>query len=581
MADLEETIARDPASQQKLEMGKIGPYKIIEFLGRGGAGIVYRAVDSDNAEVAIKVITATPFVPQSEIRRFTREAETSKLLRSHPNIITVYDTGQDGQDYYISMELVPGGRTLHDIVGNKLSVKEVLDYAVPVAQALTFAHKQGILHRDLKPANILINEFNQPLLADFGLAKTENSQQLTLTGNIVGTPKYMSPEQCGMGDGEVTNQSDIYSFGFMIYELLTGVPPYPITSDMQLSEVFRLIRDHEAVPPRRLRKDISRNLEAVVLRMLEKETSLRYKEMSQVCADLEACQAGTAVSVRRLSLSERFEKWVRRHSTQALTIAIALGIGVALYYFAVIPWTKDSREAKQWVDVVATAARHKSERLEEELAALKHPGTPAGDEATAGTALLLKGRELLAGGRLDDAEAQYKSAVEWAEKNSHNGILLESRNSLARIAMAKDENDKAAKIFQDIASVNGKNTLNGQLALFEAGAALWLQNNETDAFRLWQEILSTGKGENKAGVDSRSSAGYINLLSKAMLGRGKNANVEEVISSCPPVFKGLGYWVLAQNTAVGKLKNEYLAEATKNKGIFVWIKQEEEHDGKK
>ncbi|MFZ2654507.1 MAG: serine/threonine-protein kinase, partial [Victivallales bacterium] len=571
----------DPASRQEPSMGKIGPYKIIEFLGRGGAGIVYRAVDSDKAEVAIKVITATPFVPQSEIRRFIREAETSKLLRRHPNIITVYDTGQDGHDYYISMELVPGGKTLHDIVGMKLSVKEVLAYAVPVAQALAFAHKEGILHRDLKPANILINEFNQPLLADFGLAKTESSQQLTLTGNIVGTPKYMSPEQCGMGDGEVTNQSDIYSFGFVIYELLTGGPPYPITPEMQLAEVFRLIRDHEAVPPRKLRKDISRNLEAVVLRMLEKEKKLRYKDMAQVCADLEACQAGMPVSVRRLSWAERWEKWLRKHSSQAITAAVAISIAACLYYFLVIPWMKGSGFAKQKVDLIAVTAKHRSERLEEELEALKHPGTPAGDEAAAGTALLLKGRESLSGGRLDKAEAQYVSAAEWAEKNGHNGILLESRNSLARIELARGSNDKAAKMFQDVASLYGRNTLNGQLALFEAGAALWLHKNDADSFRLWQEIAAANRRDSRGAVDNKEPVNYINLLSRAMLGRGKNASVGEIATSCPTVFKGLGYWVLAQNTAAGKLKNEYLAEAMKNKGIFVWIKQEEENDGKK
>ena len=230
------------------------------------------------------------------------------------------------------MELVKDGRTLEDIIGKNLPVGEVLNYAVPVARALEFAHKEGILHRDLKPANILINEFNQPLLADFGIAKIESAERLTMTGAVIGTPRYMSPEQCGFGDGRVTNQSDIYSFGLMLYELLTGTFPYPIANDMGLPEIFKTICQQEVVPPRKIRKDISRNLEAVILRMLEKEKKLRYKDISQVCSDLEACKLGGPVSVRCLTPAEKWEKWVRRNSTLAITIGAALLVGFLLFY---------------------------------------------------------------------------------------------------------------------------------------------------------------------------------------------------------------------------------------------------------
>ncbi|HBC88009.1 MAG TPA: hypothetical protein DCZ94_13745 [Lentisphaeria bacterium] len=581
MSDFEETLARDNAGQQEISKGKIGPYRIIEFLGRGGTGIVYRAADADKAEIAIKVMTTTPFVPQAEISRFLREAEASKLLRRHPNIITVYDTGRSGPDYYIAMELVPGGRTLKEMVGKNLSIKEVLDYVVPVAQALAFAHNEGILHRDLKPANILINEFNQPLLADFGLAKMENSQQLTLTGTIMGTPRYMSPEQCGAGDGEFTNQSDIYSFGFMVYELLTGVSPYPVTPDMPLPEMFKMICRHEAKPPRKLRKDISRNLEAVVLKMLEKEKKLRYRDMSRVCADLEACRDGNPVSVRRLSLAERWEKWLRRHRAQAITVSIFLAIGGALYYFFVVPMTSERSIAKQKVDISAVAAKHKSERLEEEISALKNQGMSTAGEMEEGTKILLKARESLSRGRLDDAEPQFKSAEEWAVKNSHKGMLLESKNSLARIAMVKGQYVKAVEIFKSVAESYGKKTLSGQIAFFEAGAASWLQENEADAFKLWQEIVDADGAGKKSLVDTKDLGSYIKLLSKAMLSRGKNYGDEKYCLSSPQVLKGLGYWALAQNTPAGKLKDGYLAEAARNRGIFIWIKQEVEDEGKK
>ncbi len=578
MSDVQETIARTGAVKQAPALGKLGPYILVDYIGRGGAGIVYRARDADKAEVAVKVMTATPAVSHAEIARFLREAETSKLLRKHPNIITVYDTGQDGQDYYIAMELVPGGKTLSDLEGKKLPVKEILNYVIPVAKALEYAHQEGIVHRDLKPANILINEFNQPLLADFGLAKMETSQQLTMTGTVMGTPWYMTPEQCGMGDGEYTQQSDIYAFGFMLYELLTGVPPYPLNTEMQLPEIFSTIREVEPVPPRKLRKDISRNLEAVILRTLEKEKKLRYKEMSQVRADLEACLAGAPVSVRRLSWAEEWEKWLRKHSSQAIIAAVAIAIGVSLYYFLVVPWMKGSGFAKQNADLDAVAAKHKADRLEEELILLKKTDATPDEEAKT-IAMLQKGREAVAAGRLDDAESKFRSAADWAEKNGHKGMLLESRSFVARIALAKGEKFKAAQMFQEISDAYGKNTLNGKIALFECAAAKWLQEDDAEACKIWQ--LLAGMDSAAADVDIKTPGGYIKFLSKAMLDRGKSIGANEVTSSCPQLFRGLAYWVLAQCTVAGKMKEEYLSEASKNKGIFIWIRQEVGHEAGK
>ncbi len=566
---------RGGSKPRDIPMGTIGPYRIVEFLGRGGAGIVYSAKDADNAMVAVKVMTATPFMEETEIKRFLREAESAKLLRKHPNIITVYDTGRDGQNYYIVMELVPGGKTLDGLVGKNLSVKEILDYVIPVAHAIAYAHKEGILHRDLKPENVLINEFNQPLLADFGLAKSENTPQLTMTGTIMGTPRYMSPEQCGFGDSLTTNQSDIYSFGIMLYELLTGTLPYPITEEMNLPEIFRLIRDHEARPPRKLRREISRNLEAVVLRMIEKEKQLRYRDMSQICADLEACQAGKAVSVRRLSLAERWEKWARRHATQAITIAAALAIGGALYYFVIAPNTSGRADAKQLVDVSAVAGKHKSMRLEEEIEELKHPGMHSGDNESAGMKQLLQGRILLSDGHLDEARTNFQSAREWAEKNEHAGILHESMSSLARIALAKGDNSKAAGMFNELALELGKSTPNGQMALFEAGAAQWLQKNEKEAMQAWQEIEDRDNADKKRGIDSGQLGSYIVIFAQVMMKHKDFAKIEATVTEGPKIFKGLGFWVLAQNVADKEKRKEYLDEAALNKGIFIWINKEE------
>jgi tetratricopeptide (TPR) repeat protein len=576
--DSDQTLTLSPGPSQPSELGTVGPYRLVEFLGRGGTGMVYRATDADQSAIALKVMTASPLIPPAEISRFLREAETAKRLRTHPNIITVYDIGQEGQDHYIAMELVPGGRTLQRVTGGNLSVKAVLDYAVPIAQALAYAHQEGILHRDIKPANILINEFNQPLLADFGLAKAMDAPHLTMTGAVLGTPRYMSPEQCGLGDAEVTSQSDIYSFGLVVYELLTGRLPYPVTQEMSLPEIFTLIRDCEPLPPRKLRPEISRNLEAVVLRMIDKEKRLRYKEMAQVCADLEACQAGRPVSVRRLSMAERWEKWLRHHGPLAITAAAALAIGGALYYGIVAPRARSQLYAKQQADVRALAARHRAAGLEKELEALRHPGTPRNeDDGSVGTGLLLLGREHLAQGRWEGAQASHRAAADWAEKNGHRGILLESRNSLARIALAKGNPGQAAESFQAVALDYGKQTLHGQLALFEAAAARWRQGKVDAAASLWQEIARINRGERRRGIDSRAANDYLAGLAEAMLNRGEPTDPAAMISSSPPVFIGLGYWVLAQKAASTAMRDECLAKATANQGIFVWINPEGDH----
>ncbi len=557
-----------------LSKGSIGPYKLIEFIGMGGTGMVYRAKDADGAEIALKVMVVTPLMTREDIRRFISEAEMSKRLRRHPNIITVYDTGHEEQNYYIAMELVPKGRTLDDLVGRNISVEEFLGYVIPVAEALAYAHKEGILHRDLKPGNILLNEFNQPLLADFGLAKSETAQRMTMTGTVMGTPRYMSPEQCGFGSAHVTNQSDIYSFGVLAYELLTGMLPYhAFTPDLGLAEVFKIICSAEPVPPRKLRPDVSRNLEAVILRMLEKELKLRYKDMGQVCEDLIACREGRPVSVRRLSWAERFEKWVRFHAPQAITAALAIFAGCILYFGFILPKAHDKTYAKQNADVNALAAKRKAALLEKELEALKHPGSVKGDDDSRGTQLLQQARASLAEGTLDKAYDEFKAAREWAEKNGHNGILAESLFGIGRIALAKGRCEDACKTFDVIAALCGKETLYGRLAIFEAASALWIEGRKDDALKAWGELAGTAGGSKD--FDSEGTSGYIVSLAEMMLQPEKYPDMEDKVSSSPQIFRGLGYWTLAQCAKDDAEKTRFAADAARQKGIFIWIKKEE------
>ena len=210
----------------------LGPYRLRSLLGQGGMAMVYEASSPTGLLVALKVLQESPFLPAGMLERFHREAEAAKRLGSHPNIVTVHETGQAGRDHYIAMELVPGGQTLAcRIRRGPLPVAEALQLAIKIADALAFAHRQGIVHRDIKPGNILLSAADEPLLSDFGLARIEMdpSRSLTVSSLTGGTPRYMAPEQAASLRA-ASHLSDQYSFGVLLYEMLTVQPPYRIDS---------------------------------------------------------------------------------------------------------------------------------------------------------------------------------------------------------------------------------------------------------------------------------------------------------------------------------------------------------------
>jgi len=267
-------------------MNKIGKYKILGTLGKGGMGIVYKGLDPDiEREVAIKTIrfdTLTEGVEKEEmLTRVIREAKAAGRL-NHPNIITIYDVVRDNDLTYIVMQYVDGP-SLQAMIdsGKSFSPQEIIETLKPIAEALDFAHGGGIIHRDIKPANILIDRSGQPFLADFGVARIETST-LTQAGTTVGTLSYMSPEQV---KGEtVDKRSDIFALGVILYELLAGKKPFG--GDNMSTIVYRIVNEE----PRRIteiNKDLHGGYESVVRRALAKNPEDRYQRCREMIADLE------------------------------------------------------------------------------------------------------------------------------------------------------------------------------------------------------------------------------------------------------------------------------------------------------
>jgi branched-chain amino acid transport system substrate-binding protein len=266
----------------------IGRYRILHLLGAGGMATVYKALDVNlEREMAIKFIRSDSFPPtrlDEILKRFEREAKALARL-SHPHIVKVYDYGEYQGAPYLVMEYQPGG-TLKDRLGGPIPYLEAIDFLLPVARALAYAHRHGVLHRDIKPANILIDAENEPVLGDFGIAKlleTEDGATLTATGVGIGTPEYMAPEQ-GMGL-VIDVRADIYALGVVLYELITGKKPF--TADTPMQVVFKHV--HEPLPdPRLIVPDLPQAVVDLVNKAMAKDPQQRYSTVVEVIAVMES-----------------------------------------------------------------------------------------------------------------------------------------------------------------------------------------------------------------------------------------------------------------------------------------------------
>jgi serine/threonine-protein kinase len=282
-----------------------GGYELREELGRGGMGIVYKAWDPAlQRTVALKVVRAGELASDDDLARFRAEAQAAAGL-AHENIVPIYSVSEQQGQPYFTMKYVEGVTLSQLLAKGPLSGRDAVRTLLPIAEAVQHAHAQGILHRDLKPSNILIDQEGKPHVTDFGLAKVVTRSHwkadaahpvatLTRTGAILGTPSYMPPEQAAGSRGTVGPAADVYALGAILYEMLTGRPPFQAASAM---DTLLLVLEQEPVPPRALNPKVDRELEAVCLKCLQKPAGLRYASAGELAADLRAFLQGESLSV--------------------------------------------------------------------------------------------------------------------------------------------------------------------------------------------------------------------------------------------------------------------------------------------
>jgi eukaryotic-like serine/threonine-protein kinase len=307
-----------------------GDYELLEEIARGGMGVVYKARQvSLNRVVALKMILAGRFAGAEEVRRFLTEAEAAANL-NHPNIVPIYEVGQHEGHHYFSMRFVEGGSLaqLREGAGWKSDDgRGAARLLAKVARAVHCAHQQGILHRDLKPGNILVDADGEPHVTDFGLARqlTKDSS-LTLSGAVLGTPSFMAPEQAAGKTRELTPAADVYSLGSILYYLLTGQPPFAAET---LLDTLAQVLGGEVILPRTVNPRVSRDLEQISLRCLEKSSGLRYHSAGALAEDLEKFLRNEPVEVRASGIWERLRLWGRRQPALASHL-VALAMCAAI-----------------------------------------------------------------------------------------------------------------------------------------------------------------------------------------------------------------------------------------------------------
>jgi WD40 repeat protein len=335
-----------PPASPALPGRRVGDYELLEEIGRGGMGVVYKARQvSLGRVVALKMILGGVLASRADGQRLRNEAEAAARLQ-HPGIVAIHEVGEWAGQPFFSMDYVEGPALADLVREHPLAARRAAGYVEAIAHAVQHAHDHGVLHRDLKPTNVLVGADDRPRVTDFGLARqVKEGQRLTGTGQVLGTPSYMSPEQASGNPEAVGPASDVYALGAVLYELLTGRPPFRGETPL---DTLRLVLDGEPVPPRQLQPKVPRDLETICLKCLQKEPAKRYPSAAALADDLRRFLDRQPIRARPVSSLERAWRWGRRNwavaGLTATVVAVVLA-GASISAFFIGLASERAREA--------------------------------------------------------------------------------------------------------------------------------------------------------------------------------------------------------------------------------------------
>ena len=523
--DNENDEASEPTIARMLK--DFGDYELLEEIGRGGQGVVYRARQKSlNRIVALKVIGLAHWATEAHVKRLRMEAEAAAHL-DDPRIVPIYEIGERDGACYFSMKLIEGGQ-LDKVVGSELMPgRKAAELIAKLARTLDYAHQHGVLHRDVKPGNILIDVKGEPHLTDFGLARlVETESTVTRTLEVLGTPSYMAPEQAVGNNTQLTGATDVYGLGAVFYQLLTGHPPF---AGGTTYETVRLVLETQPRQPRLWNPRVNRDLETICLKCLEKEPSKRYASAQALAEDLERFLRNEPIRSRRSSQLERVRRWCKRKPLVASLIALLILV-VAVAMAGVLWELPRVQEERALVRRAKLSAQEKA-RLEAE-----QTNNPAAYDA------YLRGRAFPGGWHLEGAIRLFQEAVKldpsfalaWAYLSiaQSQSYWLGTDPSPSQLAAAKDALDRALALDPDLPETHlalgyyryhGPRDYTGALAEFrQAESAL---PNSADVIlaiaalqrRLghWDEAVA---GQRRAvGLDPRNFHASFNLVTTYMM----------------------------------------------------------------
>jgi len=507
-AVLGETAAMEPDEAERLRVRYFGDYEINREIARGGMGVVFQARQvSLNRIVALKMILAGQLADETDIRRFYTEAEAAANL-DHPGIVPIFEVGQHEGQHYFSMGFVEGQSLSQRIALGPLPSGEAAELIRHVADAIEYAHQRGVIHRDLKPANILLDRNGNPRVTDFGLAKkAQGDSGLTGSGQIMGTPSYMPPEQAGGRRGEVGPAADVYALGATLYALVTGRPPFQAATT---TDTLLQVLGDEPVPPRRLNPSVPRDLETICLKCLEKEPARRYRSAAALGEDLRRLLAAEPITARPAGPAERLWRWCQRNPLVAalaggIALTMVLGTVVATYF--AIRATTGERLALQ----NAAEARAVLNFLQTKVLAAARP-----EDQDGGLGIKATVREAV-----DAAEAAIEQsfAGQPTVEASIRSTLGSSYLYLGLPKLAIRQDQRALELRQQSLGLDHPDTLQSMTALarsyYEAGRI-------ADSLSLSERVLKRIEGQ--LGPNHPDTLGAINNLATAYQATGRFAD---------------------------------------------------------